>query len=239
VADPILRAQQLAKRYRSGESELTVFSGLDLDLRAGESVALVGESGVGKSTLLHLLGALDTPSGGDIYFEGRALSKLSESELADYRNRQVGYIWQNHHLLPEFTALENVMMPLLIGETPREQAEAVGRKWLEAVGLAQRAWHQAGELSGGEQQRVALARALSSEPRLLLADEPTGNLDQKTGESIIELLLGLPRAHHIAAMIATHNLGLAHRCDRLLRMDQGSCLEESPSPNSPPAEEPI
>jgi lipoprotein-releasing system ATP-binding protein len=234
VADSILRAQQLAKRYRSGESELTVFAGLDLELRAGESVALVGESGVGKSTLLHLLGALDTPSAGDIYFDGRPLSKLSESELADYRNRRVGYIWQNHHLLPEFTALENVMMPLLIGETPRDEAEAAGRRWLDAVGLAQRAWHQAGELSGGEQQRVALARALSSEPRLLLADEPTGNLDQKTGESIIDLLLGLPRAHHIAAMIATHNLGLANRCDRLFRMDQGRCLEETPSPDPRP-----
>lgn len=229
MADPILRAEQLAKTYRSGESDLTVFSGLDLELRAGESVALVGESGVGKSTLLHLLGALDTPSGGEIYFEARPLSKLSESELADYRNRKVGYIWQNHHLLPGFTALENVIMPLLIGETPREQAEAAGRKWLEAVGLAQRAWHQAGELSGGEQQRVALARALASEPRLLLADEPTGNLDQKTGESIIDLLLGLPRAHEVAAMIATHNLGLAHRCDRLLRMEEGGCVEANPS----------
>jgi lipoprotein-releasing system ATP-binding protein len=229
VADPILRAEQLAKTYRSGESDLTVFSGLELELRAGESVALVGESGVGKSTLLHLLGALDTPSDGEIYFEARALSKLSESELADYRNRKVGYIWQNHYLLPEFTALENVMMPLLIGEVPREQAEAAARKWLGAVGLAQRAWHQAGELSGGEQQRVALARALAGEPQLLLADEPTGNLDQKTGESIIELLLSLPRAHHIAAMIATHNLGLAHRCDRLLRMDEGRCVEEDPS----------
>jgi lipoprotein-releasing system ATP-binding protein len=229
VPDPILRAEQLAKTYRSGESDLIVFSGLDVELRAGESVALVGESGVGKSTLLHLLGALDTPSGGEIYFEGRALSKLSENELADYRNRKVGYIWQNHHLLPEFTALENVMMPLLIGDTPREQAEVAGRKWLEAVGLAQRAWHQAGELSGGEQQRVALARALTTEPRLILADEPTGNLDQKTGESIIDLLLSLPRAHHIAAMIATHNLGLADRCDRLLRMQEGRCVEERQS----------
>jgi lipoprotein-releasing system ATP-binding protein len=229
VADPILRVEQLAKTYRSGESDLTVFSGLDLELRAGESVALVGESGVGKSTLLHLLGALDTASSGEIYFEARPLSKLSESELADYRNRQVGYIWQNHHLLPEFTALENVVMPLLIGETPREQADAAGRKWLEAVGLAQRAWHQAGELSGGEQQRVALARALASAPRLLLADEPTGNLDEKTGETIIDLLLSLPRAHHLAAVIATHNLGLAHRCDRLLRMEGGCCLEQDPS----------
>jgi len=237
VADPILRAEQLAKTYRSGESDLTVFSGLDLELRPGESVALVGESGVGKSTLLHLLGALDTPSGGEIFFEGRPLSKLSEGELAEYRNRKVGYIWQNHHLLPEFTALENVMMPLLIGETPREQAEAAGRKWLEAVGLAQRAWHQAGELSGGEQQRVALARALSSEPGLLLADEPTGNLDQKTGESIIGLLLGLPRAYRLAAMIATHNLGLAHRCDRLLRMVEGRCVEEPVSPDHDPASE--
>ena len=237
MADPILRAEQLAKTYRSGESDLTVFSGLDLELRPGESVALVGESGVGKSTLLHLLGALDTPSGGEIFFEGRPLSKLSEGELAEYRNRKVGYIWQNHHLLPEFTALENVMMPLLIGETPREQAEAAGRKWLEAVGLAQRAWHQAGELSGGEQQRVALARALSSEPGLLLADEPTGNLDQKTGESIIGLLLGLPRAYRLAAMIATHNLGLAHRCDRLLRMVEGRCVEEPVSPDHDPASE--
>jgi lipoprotein-releasing system ATP-binding protein len=234
VADPILRAEQLAKTYRSGESELTVFSGLDLDLRAGESVALVGESGVGKSTLLHLLGALDTPSSGEIYFEARPLSQLSENELADYRNRQVGYIWQNHHLLPEFTALENVVMPLLIGETPSEQADAAGRKWLDAVGLAQRSWHQAGELSGGEQQRVALARALASAPRLLLADEPTGNLDEKTGESIIDLLLGLPQEHHLAAVIATHNLGLAHRCDRLLRMEGGRCLEEDPSPASTP-----
>jgi len=236
VADPILRAEQLAKTYRSGESDLTVFSSLDLELRAGESVALVGESGVGKSTLLHLLAALDTPSGGEIYFEQRPLSNFSEIELADYRNRKVGYIWQNHHLLPEFTALENVMMPLLIGETPREQAEGVGRKWLEAVGLTQRAWHQAGELSGGEQQRVALARALSSEPRLLLADEPTGNLDQNTGESIIDLLLSLPRTYHLAAVIATHNLGLAHRCDRLLRIEGGRCLEVDPSPAQPPAE---
>jgi lipoprotein-releasing system ATP-binding protein len=175
--------------------------------------------------LLHLLGALDTPSAGEIYFEARPLSKLSEGELADYRNRKVGYIWQNHHLLPEFTALENVVMPLLISEMRREQAEPVGRKWLESVGLAQRAWHQAGELSGGEQQRVAVARALVSEPRLLIADEPTGNLDEKTGESIIELLLDLPRACNLAAIIATHNLSLAHRCNRLLRMESGRCVE--------------
>jgi lipoprotein-releasing system ATP-binding protein len=229
VADPILRVEQLAKTYRSGDADLTVFAALDLDLRGGESVALVGESGVGKSTLLHLLGALDTPSTGEIYFEGRALSKLPEAELADYRNRKVGYIWQNHHLLPGFSALENVMMPLLIGETPRDAAESAARKWLEAVGLSQRAWHQAGELSGGEQQRVALARALVTEPRLLLADEPTGNLDPKTGDSIVDLVLGLPRACNLAAMIATHNLGLAARCDRLLRMEAGRCVEQKPS----------
>jgi lipoprotein-releasing system ATP-binding protein len=226
VPDPIIRADQLAKTYRSGESDLTVFSGLSLDLRAGESAALVGESGVGKSTLLHLLGALDTPSAGEIYFETRPLSKLTDNELADYRNRRVGYIWQNHHLLPGFTALENVMMPLLIGEIAREKAETTARKWLQSVGLAQRAWHQAGELSGGEQQRVALARALVTEPRLLIADEPTGNLDEKTGESIIDLLLGLPRAYNLAAIIATHNLNLANRCDRLLRMESGRCIEE-------------
>ncbi len=230
VADSIIRTERLAKTYRSGESDLTVFSGLNLELRSGESVALVGESGVGKSTLLHLLGALDTPTTGDIYFDGRQLSKLPENELADYRNRKVGYIWQNHHLLPEFSALENAMMPLLIGGAARDKAETSARKWLEAVGLAQRAWHQAGELSGGEQQRVALARALVTEPKLLLADEPTGNLDQKTGESIIDLLLSLPRVHNLAAMIATHNLGLAGRCNRLLRMDAGRCFEENPSP---------
>ena len=233
MADPIIRAEQLTKTYRSGESDLTVLSGLSVELRARESLALVGESGVGKSTLLHLLGALDTPSAGEIYFETRPLSKLSDNELADYRNRKVGYIWQNHHLLPGFTALENVMMPLLIGETAREQAETIGRKWLDSVGLAQRAWHQAGELSGGEQQRVALARALVTEPRLLIADEPTGNLDQKTGESIIELLLGLPQACDLAAIIATHNLSLAHRCDRLLRMESGRCVEE-PAANPEP-----
>jgi lipoprotein-releasing system ATP-binding protein len=230
VADPILRVEQLAKTYRSGEADLTVFAGLDLELRSGESVALVGESGVGKSTLLHLLGALDTPSSGEIFFEGRALSKFPETDLADYRNRKVGYIWQNHHLLPGFSAIENVMMPLLIGDSQREAAEAAARKWLETVGLAQRAWHQAGELSGGEQQRVALARALVTGPRLLLADEPTGNLDPKTGESIIELVLDLPRSCNLAAMIATHNLGLAARCDRLLRMESGRCVEETPSP---------
>jgi lipoprotein-releasing system ATP-binding protein len=237
VADPVIRTTGLTKSYRSGDSDLTVFAGLDLELHAGQSAALVGESGVGKSTLLHLLGGLDTPSAGEVYFEGRPLSDLSEAEMAEYRNRRIGYVWQNHHLLPEFTALENVMMPLLIGETPRQQAEQTAQRWLEKVGLAKRAWHQAGELSGGEQQRVAVARALAVSPRLLIADEPTGNLDQKTGESIIELLIELPRSEQLAAIIATHNLHLAHRCSRILRMDTGRCVEEAPSPASGFADE--
>jgi lipoprotein-releasing system ATP-binding protein len=221
VADPILRAEQLAKTYRSGESELTVFSGLDLDLRAGESVALVGESGVGKSTLLHLLGALDTPSSGEIYFEARPLSQLSENELADYRNRQVGYIWQNHHLLPEFTALENVVMPQLIAGFAKSDAEARGMQLLDALGVGPRATHRPAELSGGEQQRVAIARAAANRPRIVLADEPTGNLDPATSDLVFEALRTLIKEEGAAALIATHNHDLARRADRIVTIRDG------------------
>lgn len=225
MSEPILRVENLAKIYQSGAGDLTVFSQVDFELRAGESVALVGESGAGKSTLLHLLGALDTASEGEILFESRPLSEYSDSELASFRNRRVGFVWQNHHLLPEFTALENVMMPLLIRATAREQAQAEAQKWLTQVGLAARTFHQAGELSGGEQQRVATARALVTAPKLLLADEPTGNLDERTGESIIELMVELPRVHEITAVIATHNLAFARRCDRVFRFESGRLQE--------------
>ncbi len=214
MSEPIIRVRNLAKRFRSGVNELTVFEGVDFDLAAGESVALVGESGTGKSTLLHLLGALEAPTEGSIEFAGRSLADRTEPELAAYRNTDVGYVWQSYHLLPEFTALENATMPMLIaGESG---AERRGRELLAKVGLADRETHQAGELSGGEQQRVAIARALIRNPKLLLTDEPTGNLDERTGASVIDLLLSLPDEQNVTIVMATHNRTFAARCDRTL-----------------------
>ena len=220
-----IRVANLEKTYSEGENLLTVFAGVNLEFRRGESAALVGESGAGKSTLLHLLGALDRPSAGEIFMGERAISTFSGDQLADYRNRGVGYVWQNYHLLPEFTALENAMMPLLIGGASPKAASAAARDWLGRVGLAGRTQHRAGELSGGEQQRVAIARSLVADPVLLLADEPTGNLDFRTGEAIIELILGLPRDHNVAVVVATHNPSFAERCDRIYRIHQGRILD--------------
>jgi lipoprotein-releasing system ATP-binding protein len=221
---PLLRTVDLTRVYRSGSADLTIFRGLNLAVEPGECVAIVGESGAGKSTLLHLLGALDRPSSGAIYFKSTDLSQLTDGQLADFRNREVGFVWQIHYLLPEFTALENVLMPLLIGgKTPRE-AEPEASAWLAEVGLAERAWHRSGELSGGEQQRVALARALVSRPSLLLADEPTGDLDVRNGEMIFELIRELHRSHHLTSIIVTHNLSFARRCDRVLRLERGQLL---------------
>jgi lipoprotein-releasing system ATP-binding protein len=219
-----IRAIQLGKRYRSGVSELIVFDKLDLSIGRGEKLALVGESGAGKSTLLHLLGGLDRPSEGTIYFGSRDISALPDSELASFRNREIGFVWQIHYLLPEFTALENVMMPLLIRGVghPEAEAEALGR--LDEVGLRLRASHRAGELSGGEQQRVVLARALVGKPAALLADEPTGNLDFKTGEMIMDLLDELHRSHRLTSIYVTHNLAFARRCDRILKMEAGTMV---------------
>jgi len=228
VSEPILRAKGLAKRYPSGESILTVFESLDFSLAAGESVSVVGESGAGKSTLLHLLGALDQPSAGEVFFEGRALSSTGEDELAAYRNESVGYVWQSYDLLPEFTALENVAMPLRIAGVAPAEAESRALRRLQQTGLGERAHHQSGELSGGEQQRVALARALVHDPKVLLADEPTGNLDEKTGEAIVERILALPSEDGISVLVATHNLGFAGRCDRMLRFDHGRLVETLP-----------
>ena len=234
MSEPLVRAERLAKRFPSGRGVLTVFSGVSFDLEPGESVALVGESGAGKSTLLHLLGALDAPSEGEIFFADESLGRASDRRLAEYRNREVGYVWQSYHLLPEFTALENVMMPLLIGGARRRQVEPEARDWLARVGLAERETHQAGELSGGEQQRVAIARALIRRPKLLLADEPTGNLDERTSEGVIGQILSLPRETGVTAVIATHNLGFAGRCDRMMRVEGGGIRPEPRPPRSVP-----
>ena len=217
----LLRAVHLARIYRSGETELAVFSDLHLEVERGERLAIVGESGAGKSSLLHLLGALDRPSAGEVYFESRSLAGLTDSQLAELRNRRMGFVWQMHYLLPEFTALENVMMPLLIGGQSYRQAAAEAASWLAEVGLDGCGGRRSGELSGGEQQRVALARALVFHPSLLLADEPTGNLDFRTGEMIFDLLGRLHGSHGLTSVIATHNLAFARRCDRVLRLAEG------------------
>jgi lipoprotein-releasing system ATP-binding protein len=233
MSDAYIRASNLAKIYKSGDSDLVVFSHLDLEVYRGEMLAIVGESGAGKSTLLHLLGGLDTPSEGTIYYEGREISALADSERADFRNREIGFVWQIHYLLPEFTALENVMMPLLIRGVSSSRAGSESLKRLEEVGLAGRATHRAGELSGGEQQRVVLARALVGKPSVLLADEPTGNLDFRTGELIFELLEGLHRSHQLTSVFVTHNLSFARRCDRVLSMQKGGLVPGEPNGSQP------
>src|SRR6476619_5844092 len=219
-----IRAVDLSKVYRSGSLDLVIFSGLNLDVEPGETVALVGESGAGKSTLLHLLGGLDRPTEGAIYFGQNDICQLPANQLAEFRNREIGFVWQIHYLLPEFTALENVMMPLLIRGWTHARAASESLTRLDEVGLRARATHRAGELSGGEQQRVVLARALVGKPSVLLADEPTGNLDFRTGEMIFELLEGLHRSHQLTSVFVTHNLGFAKRCDRVLSMASGGLV---------------
>lgn len=216
-----IRSVALTKKFRSGGADLVVFADLNFEVARGESLALIGESGAGKSTLLYLLGGLDRPSSGTIYFGHQDISGFSDIELADFRNREIGFVWQNHSLLPEFTAVENVMMPLLIRGARIQDAEPASLERLDEVGLRNRASHRAGELSGGEQQRVALARALAANPAVLLADEPTGNLDFRTGEMIISLLKDLHRSHQLTSIFVTHNLSFASRCDRILQLDKG------------------
>jgi len=224
---PLLRCVNLSRVYRSGTADLSVFSELSLEVAPGERLAIVGESGAGKSTLLYLLCGLDRPSAGEIYFQLKSLSELTDRQLAEFRNREIGFVWQMHYLLPEFTALENVMMPLLIGGQGQREAEPAAMAWLAEVGLADRARHRSGELSGGEQQRVALARALVRGPSLLLADEPTGNLDLRNGEMIFDLIGRLHESHRLTSIIVTHNLSFARRCDRVLRLEGGR-LSSSP-----------
>jgi len=223
MAEPYIRAREVSKVYRSGASDLPIFTGLNLDVEPGEMLALVGESGAGKSTLLHLLGGLDRPSGGRIYYGEKEISGLTDADRADFRNREIGFVWQIHYLLPEFTALENVMMPLLMRGSSHAEASEKAMARLEEVGLKARASHRSGELSGGEQQRVVLARALVGKPAVLLADEPTGNLDFRTGEMIFEMLEGLHQSHGLTSIFVTHNLAFARRCSRVLSME-GGCL---------------
>jgi lipoprotein-releasing system ATP-binding protein len=223
-----LRVDRLKKVFRSGAAELVLFENLSFEVVQGEMLAIVGQSGAGKSTLLHIAGALDKPSAGEVYFGDLRLNSLSENEAADFRNREIGFVWQFHYLVPEFTALENVGMPLLMRGSKKPEAEQAALTWLDRVGLRQRAYHRAGELSGGEQQRAALARALITQPKLLLADEPTGDLDNRTAESVFELISHLHQEHQLSSLIATHNHAFARRCNRVIRLEGGRIEEVVP-----------
>ena len=221
----MLRVEHLTKIFLSGGEQVVVFEDLNFEIQQGDFIALVGESGAGKTTLLHLLAALDTPTRGEVYFLGQRLSEFREEERALYRNTRTGFVWQMHYLLPEFSALENVALPQLIGGGDFRAARARARELLGEVGLANASERRVGELSGGEQQRVALARALANQPALLLADEPTGSLDHRTAERVIDLLEGLHRTHGLTSVLATHNVDLARRARRALRLANGKLGE--------------
>lgn len=221
-AAPILEGRSLRKVYREEDgSELTILDGVDISVQAGEAVAIIGASGAGKSTLLHLLGCLDRPTSGEVMIAGRSVAALPPRQLAAVRNEQIGFVFQFHHLLREFTALENVMMPLLIAGAGRADAERRASELLSEVGLSARASHKASELSGGEQQRVAVARALSNRPAVLIADEPSGNLDTHTSAQLHDLFFRLRAEHGVALVLATHNSSLAARTDHVLAVDDG------------------
>jgi lipoprotein-releasing system ATP-binding protein len=218
---PIIQVRNLEKTYTTARGALILFRGLDFDVQTGEMVAIVGQSGAGKSTLLHILGALDAPTAGTVHCASINVAQLSEREAAAFRNREIGYVWQFHYLLPEFTAKENVAMPLLARGVRKAEALATAAKWLAEVDLEDRGDHRPGELSGGEQQRVALARALVNNPRLLLADEPTGDLDEMTAGRVFDLIERLHATHGLTSILVTHNLDLAARCTRALRLEAG------------------
>jgi lipoprotein-releasing system ATP-binding protein len=225
AADSVIHCESLGKTYAEGKLHTPVFDGLEMTIATGETVAILGASGAGKSTLLHLLGGLDTPTAGEVYVAGQKMSTLSDSARGQLRNRALGFVYQFHHLLPEFTALENVMMPVLLGGKSVAEASRVSRSLLESVGLGHRLEHKPGELSGGERQRAAVARALVNTPACVLGDEPTGNLDEKTAATVFELMLELNRAKKTSLVLVTHDRRLARRLDRVLELHEGKLRE--------------
>jgi len=222
ITQPLIRLEKLTRIYPSGSTDLVIFRDLELEVSEGEQVAVMGESGAGKSSLLYLIAGLDRPTSGAVRIRGRDLATMSEAEVAEFRNKEIGYVWQQHHLLADFTCAENVMLPRLVGGENRTKALTEAKERLDEVGLADRADHRAGELSGGEQQRVAIARALIGNPSLLLADEPTGNLDERTGEKVFQLLEDLRRARNLTSILVTHNLRFARSCGRVLKLESGA-----------------
>jgi len=226
-AAEVLRVEQLRKEYVTGRGRLVLFEDISFRVAQGDLLAIVGESGAGKSTLLHILGALDTTTSGNVYFGSTLLRFPSPRQSAEFRNREVGYVWQFHYLLPEFTAAENVAMPLLARGEPRKRAIEKAKHWLQEVELADRAEHRSGELSGGEQQRVSLARALVTRPKLLLADEPTGDLDGTNAEAMFDLIREVHQRRGLTSILVTHNQELAARCDRIVRLEAGRLQEQN------------
>ncbi len=224
LAKVLLEARALRRSFRQGSSELTVLQDVNLQIMAGERVAVVGASGSGKSTLLQLLGGLDTPSAGQVLIDGQDVATLTESQRGELRNRALGFVYQFHHLLPEFSALENVAMPLLVRRAPAAEAQAAAIAMLSQVGLAERLSHRPSELSGGERQRAAVARALVTRPRIVLADEPTGNLDGVNADAVFQLLLDLNREAGTALVVVTHDMTRAARMDRILRLERGRLI---------------
>jgi len=227
----VLRLENITRRYSEGEGQLEVFSGLDLSINSGEVVALVGQSGAGKSSLLHIAGLLEAPTSGEIVIEGVAASGLPDAERTRIRRDRLGFVYQAHHLLPEFDALENVILPQMIAGRSRADAAKEAARLLTVMGLGKRLTHRPAQLSGGEQQRVAIARALANKPRLLLADEPTGNLDPRTAGGVFEALIQITRAEGLGALIATHNFELASRMDRAMLLHQGKLVEGLQAPH--------